>query len=196
MAISKVILNGVTQIDLTSDTTDATKTLSSYTGHDAAGESFVGSYQGGSVTITDVPNATGTTCSISTGGSPTPSGIPIGVELIDIWQIVAGYVIDTDTGEEIVSQWSCCSDFTPIDHSMTFSFIGYRWYGVAFYDENHDYITGIGTMGNISGATIDSNDYAHGSINSTQIPPSAKYVRISSYPAAPDNTQISLIRTA
>lgn len=28
---------------------------------------------GGSVTITDVANATGTTCSISTGGSPTPS---------------------------------------------------------------------------------------------------------------------------
>lgn len=44
MAISKIILNGVTQMDLTNDTTDASKTLASYTGHGADGESFTGSY--------------------------------------------------------------------------------------------------------------------------------------------------------
>lgn len=42
MAISKIILNGVTQMDLTNDTTDASKTLASYTGHRADGEAFVG----------------------------------------------------------------------------------------------------------------------------------------------------------
>lgn len=44
MAISKIILNGVTQMDLTQDTTDASKTLASYTGHSADGEAFTGSY--------------------------------------------------------------------------------------------------------------------------------------------------------
>lgn len=42
MAISKIILNGVTQMDLTQDTTDASKTLASYTGHGADGEAFTG----------------------------------------------------------------------------------------------------------------------------------------------------------
>ena len=44
MAISKIILNGVTQMDLTADTTDAAKTLASYTGHGADGEAFTGNY--------------------------------------------------------------------------------------------------------------------------------------------------------
>ena len=44
MAISKIILNGVTQMDLTQDTTDASKTLATYTGHGADGEAFTGSY--------------------------------------------------------------------------------------------------------------------------------------------------------
>ena len=44
MAISKIILNGVTQMDLTNDTTDASKTLASYTGHGADGEAFTGTY--------------------------------------------------------------------------------------------------------------------------------------------------------
>lgn len=44
MAISKIILNGITQMDLTQDTTDASKTLAPYTGHGADGEAFTGSY--------------------------------------------------------------------------------------------------------------------------------------------------------
>ena len=43
MAISKIILNGVTQMDLTGDTTNASRTLSPYTGHGADGEAFTGS---------------------------------------------------------------------------------------------------------------------------------------------------------
>lgn len=42
MAFSKIILNGVTQMDLTQDTTNAARTLQSYTGHGADGEAFVG----------------------------------------------------------------------------------------------------------------------------------------------------------
>ena len=40
---SKIVINGVTRMDLTSDTTGADKTLSGYTGHDAAGNPFTGS---------------------------------------------------------------------------------------------------------------------------------------------------------
>ena len=39
---SKIVINGDTKIDLTADTTGANYTLSGYTGHDAAGNSFVG----------------------------------------------------------------------------------------------------------------------------------------------------------
>lgn len=39
---SKIIINGVTKIDLTADTTGANVTLNGYTGHDAAGDPFTG----------------------------------------------------------------------------------------------------------------------------------------------------------
>lgn len=42
MAISKIILNGVTQMDLTGDTVVADKLLSSYTAHGADGEPITG----------------------------------------------------------------------------------------------------------------------------------------------------------
>ena len=49
MAISKIVLNGVTQIDLTQDTVDsADKIRSGYTGHTNAGTQVTGSYSGGS----------------------------------------------------------------------------------------------------------------------------------------------------
>lgn len=51
MAFSKIILNGVTQMDLTQDTTDASKTLQSYTGHGADGEAFVGTYAPSGATL-------------------------------------------------------------------------------------------------------------------------------------------------
>lgn len=44
MAFSKIILNGVTQIDLTQDTTQADKTIQGYTGHQNDGTGFTGSY--------------------------------------------------------------------------------------------------------------------------------------------------------
>lgn len=47
MAISKIILNGVTQIDLTQDTVTANNLISPNTAHDAAGLSVVGTASGG-----------------------------------------------------------------------------------------------------------------------------------------------------
>ena len=47
MAISKIILNGVTQIDLTSDTVAANNLISPNTAHGADGEPVVGTASGG-----------------------------------------------------------------------------------------------------------------------------------------------------
>lgn len=47
MAISKIILNGVTQMDLTGDTVVADKLLSPYTAHGADGEPVTGTASGG-----------------------------------------------------------------------------------------------------------------------------------------------------
>lgn len=59
---SKIVINGVTKIDLTSDTTGAAYTLNGYTGHDAAGNSFTGNvsfvtyYTGSSVPSSSLGN--------------------------------------------------------------------------------------------------------------------------------------------
>lgn len=148
---------------------------------------------GGGVTVTDVANTTGTTCVITTGSEPSED-IPLNTELIDFTAITSGYIVDGDTGEEVVSQWSSCSDFTLIDPSMTFSYIGYQWYSVVFYDSSKSYISGF-NMYQDAGVTI-TNDYAHGTLTPSKIPLTAKYVRIDSYPTNPSSTQLSLIRTA
>lgn len=148
---------------------------------------------GGSVTVTDEANATGITCVITSGGSPTPSDIPLNTELIDIYSLVSGYIVDGATGQEISSQWSCCSDFVEIDPSMTFSYIGYEWYYYVFYDANKNYIAGIYMHDD---ADSIANNYAHGTITPAKMPSTAKYIRIDSYPSGANNNQISLIRTA
>lgn len=47
MAISKIILNGVTQMDVTQDTVEADKLLTGYTATGADGEKITGIYSGG-----------------------------------------------------------------------------------------------------------------------------------------------------
>ena len=47
MAISKIILNGVTQMDLTQDTVAASNLLQNYTAHGADGEAILGAASGG-----------------------------------------------------------------------------------------------------------------------------------------------------
>lgn len=150
---------------------------------------------GGGVTVTDEANTTGITCVITSGGSPTPpEDIPLNTQLIDYTAVTNGYIVDGDTGEETVSQWSSCSDFTLIDPSMTFSYIGYQWYDLVFYNSSKSYISSI-TMYQDTDVTI-TNDYAHGTLTPSKIPSTAKYVRINSYPTNPTSTELSLIRTA
>ena len=80
MAISKIILNGVTQMDLTSDTVAASNLLAPYTAHGADGEAVVGTASGGASNI-----VTGTFKGTTTGAAMdvtlnySGSGYPIGV---------------------------------------------------------------------------------------------------------------------
>ena len=122
---------------------------------------------------------------------PTP--IPIGEQLIDFSAIKKGYIIDQSTGEESESTWSCCSDFTMIDPSMTFSYICYQWYGIAFYDNSRSFISFINAYQD-TGITV-VGDYAHGTLTPAKIPANASYVRINTNPTNPSDTQLSLIRT-
>lgn len=54
MAISKIILNGVTQMDLTSDTVAANNLIAPNTAHGADGEAVVGTASGGSSAWTKI----------------------------------------------------------------------------------------------------------------------------------------------
>jgi len=86
MAISKLILNGVTQMDLTQDTVNAASSLSGVTGHGADGESFTGSYvtptartasdvtvSGATVTIPAGAYASQVEKSVASGSATTPA---------------------------------------------------------------------------------------------------------------------------
>ena len=58
MAISKIILNGVTQMDLTQDTVAAANLISPNTAHGADGEAIVGTASGGTSKNTQVVQGT------------------------------------------------------------------------------------------------------------------------------------------
>jgi len=58
MAISKIILNGVTQMDLTQDTVVADKLRQSYTAHGADGLPIIGTDSGGSAPVLGTKNIT------------------------------------------------------------------------------------------------------------------------------------------
>lgn len=154
---------------------------------------------GGSVTITDEANATGTTCVITSGSTPTPtptpsSEIPLNTQLIDFTKTKQGYILDGDTGKEIANEAGYLPDYTEIDPSMTFTYIGYRWWDAVFYDSSKTYISSFRNDAYIG--TIDENDMAHGTITPSIIPSNAKYIRITSYVALPNSDGLSLIRTA
>lgn len=150
----------------------------------------------GGITVTDEANSTGITCVITSGSSPTPPSpdIPLNTQLIDYTAITTGYIVDGDTGEETVSQWSCCSDYTLIDPTMTFGYVGYQWYDIVFFTESKQYISKI-YMDSDKDSVV--NDYAHGTLNPAKIPQTAKYVRINTYPnTGISSTELSLIRTS
>lgn len=149
---------------------------------------------GGSVTITDEPNATGITCVITTSAGPTPSeDIPLNTQLIDFTAITTGYVIGSN-GDPYGNEYSYCSDFTKIDPSMTFVFKGYQWWNLGFYDSSKTFISG-GMQDNYKDSA--DGEIVTGTLSSTNIPENAAYIRLSGYPyTIADESTMSLIRTA
>lgn len=198
MPVNKVVYGSTTLIDITDTTAVASdvavgKYFYAIDGTKTAGTASGG---GGSVSITDETNATGITCVITTSSEPTPPtpDIPLNTELIDYNAIVSGWIIDSSDGEEEENQWSCCSDFTKIDPTMTFTYVAYRWFDMAFYDSNKAFISGTSQQ---TYADSYINDYAHGTLNPARIPSNAAYIRLSTNPQTNiTSTQMSLIRTA
>lgn len=198
MPVNKVVYGDTTLIDITDTTAVASdvalgKYFYALDGTKTAGTA---SGDGGSVTITDEANATGITCVITTSGepTPTPSDIPLNTQLIDYTALVVGYIINSSDGSESSNEWSCCSDFTAIDPTMTFTYVAYRWFDMAFYDSSKTFISGTSQQ-----IYADSyvNDYAHGTLTPARIPSNAAYIRLSTNPnVGITSTQLSLIRTA
>ena len=154
---------------------------------------------GGSVTITDEVNATGTTCVITSGSTPTPTPIPSGniplnTQLIDYAVATLNSVLNGNDGTvESGHDGSFVSDYTLIDPTMTFTYVGYQWYDMAFYDSSKTYISG--TMQDTYKDSAE-NEYAYGTLTPTRIPSNAAYIRLCSYPAYNTSSVMSLIRTA
>ena len=146
----------------------------------------------GGVTVTDEANTTGTTCVITSGGSPTPSGIPLNTELIDFTKLTEDYAINS-SGEAVATQWYCASDYTAVDPSMTFSYTGCRWYYIGVYDSSKEvlrtiYIYNDGTV------DPDNTNLANGTLSGSELI-GASYVRITGV-AVQSQYRLSLIRTA
>lgn len=151
---------------------------------------------GGSVTITDVPNATGITCVITTNAepepTPTPSGIPLNTELIDYTKMTSDTAINQN-GEAFTEQWYYTSDYTAVDPSMTFSYTASYWFYIGLYDSTK---TAIGVIYGMTDGTQDPSDTntGHGTLSGNKLPSNVAYVRLCG--TAPNSTHISLIRTA
>lgn len=152
---------------------------------------------GGSVTITDEANATGTTCIITTGQTPTPTpsgDIPLNTQLIRYADGKSGYILDGDNGEEVANEAGFISDYTEIDPSMTFTYTGYRWWDSAFYDSSKTFINGF--TNETYADTNDDSGASHGTLTPVRIPSNAKYIRITTYVLMADSSGLSLIRIA
>lgn len=150
------------------------------------------STSGGSITITDEPNSTGTTLVITTSGEPTPSGIPLNTELIDFTEITEDYAIDS-SGEAVAAQWYCASDYTAVDASMTFTYTGCTWYYIGVYNSSKEHIRTI-YMYTDGTQDPDNSNVSTGTLSGSKIA-GASYVRIT---GVSDGSQyrLSLIRTA
>lgn len=121
-----------------------------------------------------------------------PNAIPLNTQLIDYSACVANKAIEQD-GSVIEQEWYYATDYTMVDHSMTFSYIAGTWTYIAFYDSSKTFISFIYVHND---GTVDPDDgnLATGTLTPSKIPSNAKYVRMSS--VGDDDENLSLIRTA
>lgn len=118
--------------------------------------------------------------------------VPIGVELIDYTATTKDMGIDSSGATEF-AEWLYCSDYTPIEPSMTFSYRNAQWYYIGFYDESKN---AVGTIYPYTDGTPDpdDNNTSYGTLTPAKIPSTAKYIRLCG--TWYDSDHMSLIRTA
>lgn len=121
------------------------------------------------------------------------SGIPLNTELVDYNAVRTGYVVGSSGAIEAGESWECVTDYLPIDSSMTFTFKMNDWYTLGLYDANKNVVQVVAAH-DIADST--GNDVATGTLNSSIIPSTAKYVVLVGNPYNLSSNTLSLIRTA
>ena len=119
--------------------------------------------------------------------------IPLNTELVDYSAVRAGYVVGGSGAIEAGESWECVTDYIPIDSSMTFTFKMLDWYDFGLYDANKNAVQ-VYESHDIADSTGDGT--ATGTLNSSRIPSTAKYVVLVGNPYNLSSNTLSLIRTA
>lgn len=119
--------------------------------------------------------------------------IPLNTELVDYNAVRTGYVVGDSGAIEPGESWECVTDYLPIDSSMTFTFKMLDWYKFGLYDANKNVVQ-VYSAHDIADST--GNEVATGTLNSSIIPSTAKYVVLVGNPYNLSSNTLSLIRTA
>lgn len=119
--------------------------------------------------------------------------IPLNTELVDYNAVRAGYVVGDSGAIEAGESWECVTDYIPIDSSMTFTFKMRDWYAFGLYDATKNVVQ-VYVSHDIADST--GNDIATGTLDSSRIPSTAKYVVLVGNPYNLSSNTLSLIRTA
>ena len=119
--------------------------------------------------------------------------IPLNTELVDYNAVRTGYVVGDSGAIEAGESWECVTDYLPIDSTMTFTFKMRDWYAFGLYDVNKNVVQ-VYVSHDIADST--GNDIATGTLNSSRIPSTAKYVVLVGNPYNLSTSTLSLIRTA
>ena len=121
------------------------------------------------------------------------SDIPLNTELVDYNAVRAGYRVGDSGAIEAGESWECVTDYIPIDSSMIFTFKMLDWYALGLYDANKNVVQAYRSH-DIADST--GNGVATGTLNSSRIPSTAKYVVLAGNPYNLSSNTLSLIRTA
>lgn len=167
-----------------SDSTDATITAyyDSAFISDAITATTPTTYGGKTVTLAQLDNVTWY----------EPADIPLNTQLIDYNAVTTGYVVDDDGNIVSSEAWNCVTDYTPIDSTMTFSFMCRQYSAIGFYDNNKTAISTV-TADDIKESAV--NYVASGYLTPAIIPSNAVYVVLCGNSYGITDT-LSLIRTA
>ncbi len=121
------------------------------------------------------------------------SGIPFNTELVDYNAVRGGYVVGDSGAIEAGEAWECVTDYLPVDSSMTFTFKMFDWCNLGLYDANKNVVQVYGSHDIADSTEIN---IATGTLNSSRIPSTAKYVVLVGNPYNLSSNNLSLIRTA